>query len=207
MKKIISIFLVSLLLLAVPLISLTKVAKGDKATCSYLDTDWTACDKDDLQTMEQGVCLTINPGETECSSCGTRIIKRKCSAAVPPIEEDVSSSPSGGRGDGGSNCVEDWECSFWNDCVDSQQIRTCTDLNECDTILSKPAEDLACSIPLVDEEEKVVEGAEEETTGLGAITGAVIGGGTTTYLSILVVLALIGGTYFLVKAKSKKIKK
>ena len=42
-------------------------------------------------------------------------------------------------------CVEDWDCSGWSECVDSQQTRTCTDLKSCGTIENKPSETQTCT--------------------------------------------------------------
>ncbi|MFH1597561.1 MAG: putative glycoside hydrolase [Patescibacteria group bacterium] len=41
-------------------------------------------------------------------------------------------------------CEEDWQCTDWSDCEDSQQTRTCTDLNVCGTEIDKPEETRYC---------------------------------------------------------------
>lgn len=35
-------------------------------------------------------------------------------------------------------CTENWSCGDWSECANSSQTRTCTDLNHCGTIISKP---------------------------------------------------------------------
>lgn len=35
-------------------------------------------------------------------------------------------------------CTEDWDCTSWSECVNDEQTRTCTDLNDCGTIENKP---------------------------------------------------------------------
>jgi len=37
-------------------------------------------------------------------------------------------------------CDEDWSCTDWSDCADSQQSRTCTDSNVCETEIEMPEE-------------------------------------------------------------------
>ena len=41
-------------------------------------------------------------------------------------------------------CTENWYCSEWSDCIDGQQIKDCTDLNNCGTIVDKPAVEQSC---------------------------------------------------------------
>ncbi len=35
-------------------------------------------------------------------------------------------------------CTENWQCDNWSTCVDGQQSRTCTDLNNCGTTVNQP---------------------------------------------------------------------
>lgn len=42
-------------------------------------------------------------------------------------------------------CLEDWDCTDWGSCSDGTQTRTCTDLNNCGTTNTKPAETQSCS--------------------------------------------------------------
>jgi len=42
-------------------------------------------------------------------------------------------------------CIPSWQCSDWNSCINSQQTRTCTDLNNCGINTGKPAESQTCS--------------------------------------------------------------
>ncbi len=51
--------------------------------------------------------------------------------------------------DNSSNeCVEDWSCSDWSECVDGSQSRTCTELNKCGTSEYKPSESQTCEVSL-----------------------------------------------------------
>ncbi len=42
-------------------------------------------------------------------------------------------------------CAEDWVCTDWGNCNSGQQIRTCTDANNCGTINNKPLEIQNCT--------------------------------------------------------------
>lgn len=46
-----------------------------------------------------------------------------------------------------SICTENWNCTSWSACSNSQQSRTCSDLNNCETLINKPALTQSCSIP------------------------------------------------------------
>ncbi|MFH1597559.1 MAG: putative glycoside hydrolase [Patescibacteria group bacterium] len=41
-------------------------------------------------------------------------------------------------------CDEDWQCTEWSECIDSQRSRTCTDQNECGTVENQPVGTQAC---------------------------------------------------------------
>jgi len=41
-------------------------------------------------------------------------------------------------------CIPSWQCSNWNICTNSQQMRTCSDLNNCEIATNKPAEAQSC---------------------------------------------------------------
>jgi len=43
-------------------------------------------------------------------------------------------------------CVENWQCTEWSDCVNGTQIRTCNDINNCNTTENKPLENQSCVI-------------------------------------------------------------
>ena len=41
-------------------------------------------------------------------------------------------------------CTENWDCNDWSICTNNSQDRTCTDLNQCGTVLIKPSESRIC---------------------------------------------------------------
>jgi hypothetical protein len=46
-----------------------------------------------------------------------------------------------------NNCTPNWQCSNWSACVNKQQNRTCTDINNCGVIIGKPDLMQSCSLP------------------------------------------------------------
>jgi hypothetical protein len=46
-----------------------------------------------------------------------------------------------------SCCVEQWQCTEWSACAWYEQIKTCTDANNCGTIVNKPATTQSCCEP------------------------------------------------------------
>jgi len=46
--------------------------------------------------------------------------------------------------EGEEECIEDWQCTNWSDCINGTQIRTCNDLNNCGTENNKPEESQEC---------------------------------------------------------------
>ncbi len=44
-----------------------------------------------------------------------------------------------------TNCTENWSCTNWSDCVNENQTRICTDINDCNTTDEKPEESQSCT--------------------------------------------------------------
>ncbi len=45
-----------------------------------------------------------------------------------------------------STCTENWRCNAWGECIEGQQKRSCTDLNDCGTVVNKPIEQQSCEV-------------------------------------------------------------
>ena len=43
-------------------------------------------------------------------------------------------------------CEEDWSCGAWSECIEGIKTRTCTDQNNCGTIVGKPIESQGCEL-------------------------------------------------------------
>ncbi|MBT7102621.1 hypothetical protein HN935_03880 [archaeon] len=73
--------------------------------------------------------------------------------AVTVIDIPSGSSGGGGGGGGGNtvvvtpvvdDCTESWSCGSWSNCIASSRTRTCTDANDCDTVVDRPNLSEAC---------------------------------------------------------------
>jgi len=112
---------------------------------------------------------------------------------------------------GGSSCYTDWSCTAWSECVDGQQVRTCTVPNTNCKYSSKPLELQSCGLKASNE--KDVEGGiiavnESSPSRTSLLTGAVIGALGNTGIGILIaiiILTLIAWVYVAMnKRKSSK---
>lgn len=75
-----------------------------------------------------GNCLTISPVEcVDDSDCGNSMVCKSFNC-----EEQ---------------CEEVWSCGSWGPCIGSEQTRTCTDSNNCQTYYLKPKTTQSCVIP------------------------------------------------------------
>ena len=138
-------------------------------TCS----DWSACsaNQQSRQCWDLNTCgtfanqpsLTQSCGQTVCDenwdctnwgACSNGQQSRSCTDLAhcgttvnkPALTQSCTSG--GGGGGGGTppaSCSENWSCKSWSACVNSNQTRTCTDLNSCGTTKSKPALSQSCS--------------------------------------------------------------
>lgn len=56
-----------------------------------------------------------------------------------------------------NTCVQNWQCTAWTACENSQQTRTCTDLNNCGIATNKPSETQSCSsIPTKEDQSNMI---------------------------------------------------
>jgi hypothetical protein len=60
----------------------------------------------------------------------------------PPHGEEESEGGDEGPGD---QCIPNWQCSDWSECIDNTQTRTCGDENHCDTLAGKPETLQSCN--------------------------------------------------------------
>ncbi len=95
-----------------------------------------------------GICNS-EIGET-CSSC-----PEDCGECSQP-----SNPASGGSSGGGGffvsqpeECIPEWECSPWSQCINGSQTRKCVDVNNCNTTEDKPPEKQACGLKSILTEE------------------------------------------------------
>ncbi|MBU1975131.1 MAG: hypothetical protein KKG59_01870 [Nanoarchaeota archaeon] len=107
-------------------------------------------------------------------------------------------------------CTSNWVCSEWLDCINDLQKRVCVDSNQCDDEESKPPTMQTCESQTVDVESSgtplTTDPSEPEASALSRITGAVIGGGKGSIISLIVLLAVLAGimTFIIFRKNGKK---
>lgn len=93
-----------------------------------------------------------------------------------------------------TDCVSDWICSEWADCINGVQKRVCVDANKCNLEDSKPEVRKDCPLPE----------APKEKSSWNAITGFVSGnGGLASGIGLIIVLAVIAGLFIARKGLKK----
>jgi len=143
---------------------------------------------------------TVCTSGESCSSCS-----RDCGTCPNNPPGGGSSGGGGGGSSGGSNiqqtsvvqeqpapqqCVEDWTCTDWMDCINGVQKKFCVDYNRCGTELNKPEQSRKCDMP----EEKPK--AETQASSLGSLTGFMLTETATLWTFIIIVIAAIAAAGF-----------
>ncbi|MBN1274980.1 hypothetical protein JXA12_01685 [Candidatus Woesearchaeota archaeon] len=101
-------------------------------------------------------------------------------------------------------CTPDWVCTAWGECANGQQTRTCADKNQCGTDDGMPAERQSCEIENM--EAFTAPPATQKEGVFNRITGAVVGGGATSWILLVAFLLVIAGIIGLVAIRQKKAK-
>lgn len=192
-------------------ILLEWAAAEDKPSCSGIDYYNISRDGNWTGTVNGSVLEfidndSLSAGEYIYTVYAVDLVGHNVGSAVKNvIEITISGDVSRGSSYDSFECIEDWSCGEWSDCVGNDMRRICSDLNKCGTDKDKPEVYQECELETEDKE-MVLESIEEESNTseinngfFSAITGAVIGGGTTSFAVAggFVVLAL--GGFFLVK--------
>ena len=139
----------------------------------------------------------------------------------PAIKNDVIlSAPSSGGGgttvsggSGGSShiCYEEWQCGNWGECINERQTRTCEDLEQCSTIINKPAEFRACSVE--EKEGQNLTTPAQTSSFINLLTGAVTGvtqfvkSGTGTIMLFILIIVGLATLTILLRKRIEKVPK
>jgi len=119
-------------------------------------------------------CSGKSCGDNGCGgSCGTCQSGYSCNSlgqCVATCSSSCVGKSCGDNGCGGScgtcqsgyscnslgqcvaTCSPSWQCTIWSSCQSNQQVRTCTDTNNCGTSTGKPSESQTCGISKIEAE-------------------------------------------------------
>ena len=140
-------------------------ATGNQTRCieDWLCTEWSEC----INGTQYRNCTDLNDCNTtfnkppefrDCNStqnftcvdmCGDGICQEVvCLADGCPCQETRESCPvdCANSTENSTQCIENWNCTEWSECINGTQTRTCIDLNECNTTLNKPPELQECDV-------------------------------------------------------------
>jgi hypothetical protein len=97
-------------------------------------TNWTACSSGN-QTR---TC-------TDSNSCGTENTKpsiiHSCTEETPTASITTETTPQ-------QTCTPNMQCGDWQECINGNQIRVCTDANQCNPNELASTESQACTVPI-----------------------------------------------------------
>jgi len=148
----------------------------------------------DGSNLNGNSCSSLESGSSGTLACKSNCIydSSGCSVTQAPSNESTSggTASSSGGGSGGSSgggggrntgtthiiqeelsskgCIENWECEEWKNCIDGSQERTCTDINNCNTVKLKPLTERLCFSKLIQMDN------EQPETLLNKILGSII---------------------------------
>lgn len=153
---------------------------NDCTTDKCVDNECEYSSVDDGETCDDGICCDGDCEEPECESdsdcedddaCRTNFTCQNagdCDAdcswdEVTACIDDDGCCPDGCAGSDNDcpECVENWTCTEWSDCVYNERTRYCNDQNECGTEENKPPETASCGgnqVALEEGEETTVNG-------------------------------------------------
>jgi hypothetical protein len=196
--------------------TLTNVSScgGTTTTTEYQSCTMTVTCTEDWKCGNWSTCDNGNQTRicTDNSSCGTSVdkpsLRQPCTL---PVTAEVTQT---------TTCTPNMQCGDWQECINSTQIRICTDVNKCnpDEVASTESQPCVeeiketCSDRIKNQDEKGIDcGGKCKKCGFLTIVGSAISGtvnsvlGNKTRIFIFAgsLLVLVGG-FFAFKFFSKK---
>jgi hypothetical protein len=184
---------------------ITTISQISSACTDANEYDFTTCLTSGSYSIAGINCTLIN-GVIKVSNL-------RYSGILGTIIVTSSSSTNG-------SCTPVWSCTSWNKCVDGNQTRTCTKLNNCGTaLLGKPTEIRTCvkGITLPDNNVPLIDSTTDTTNSIDVVlpvdsnkmddsnsSGANIvknGEGSFDWiiLFVLIVIVALSGWFFIIK--------
>ncbi len=82
---------------------------------------------------------------TNCSGLNCTLIEQYCDSTIGGVNYKSNNCPNGcSNGACKAACNPNWTCGSWSNCSNNKQMRVCTDSNNCNSIIGKPAESQSC---------------------------------------------------------------
>ena len=148
------------------------------------------CDGQDLGSETCASLLGVDYSGT--LSCKSNCVYNTSNCVKNTVPTTPTSSSGGGSSGGGSSlCIENWDCTDWDVCKEGKQTRTCNDINNCGTTILKPSLERECSVEGQEGEAGIGLETQESQSFFSKITGAVIGGGVTSIVSLIFIAVVL----------------
>jgi len=117
------------------------------AAFSVTTSDWTFVSADEnghsvnayITPDGSAVCIE----NLDCKDVWGENARQSCPASIPTTT--CSGTATFSRVQSPPNCVPDWQCSGWTACNNGNQIRTCSDQNNCADQSTKPVTSQSCT--------------------------------------------------------------
>jgi len=120
----------------------TKVPEG-----MYLDASGNCFTSNTVNTSSIDVCKNIEGKQTSIPSGMTVDYNGNCLTNTNTSNNNQNQQTNTNNNPTQNPvCVPNWQCNNWNTCTNSQQTRTCTDLNSCNTLTNKPTVTQSCTV-------------------------------------------------------------
>jgi hypothetical protein len=124
--------------------TLSKPEESQSCTCTenWECEDWGNCSGG----TKTRTCTDVN-------SCGTEAdlpsLSHSCTTTTTSTESSSSSTDDSSSTEiVSSTCSSNWKCGDWQECIESVQVRACTDLGNCGTQEGMPATSQACVVEI-----------------------------------------------------------
>lgn len=105
------------------------------------------------------------------------------------FEIDNIPNPKKGKSKDSDNCVPEWVCSAWSDCINSVKTRTCSDTENCGIDWNRPIEKMSCQMPIYETSLVSLE-PEAQQLDIEQILILILAGAILLGLIILVVILM-----------------
>ena len=140
----------------------------DETTCEAASGYWYSdgCNAEEEECVENWECTSWSDCSggtktrtcTDANSCGTEAyipsLSHSCTETTSTTSTtstaSTDSSDSSSTETVTSTCSPNWECGDWQECIESVQVRACTDLNNCGVQEGMPATSQACVVEITE---------------------------------------------------------
>lgn len=125
----------------------TGMTLDSTGKCFTLVANVTSANNTETKTCLSGKVVSKNENCTKTCSDGEVVLENlSCRTTSTNINNVTRDTNQNQQNNNTSACIPNWQCNSWNTCTNSQQIRICTDSNNCGISTNKPTVTQTCSV-------------------------------------------------------------